>query len=205
MPLFGKSSKEKAAQPAPPVHPDSRPEGIEALHDQDRGVDVEPAGLPPRAAGAGTTGLAPGQQRGYQGVNPQGADVDRGYAPAERESARSGRIVGSESQVQHGSADRHTAQAGIIPSGGVGADQRTTGYGETGQHTARGKVESTMGTALGSQSLRQKGEEKQREADIVKAQSAEIGEAERLERAARQHRERAVQGGGGGHLAGGGI
>jgi len=70
-----------------------------------------------------------------------------------------------------------------------------------------GKVESAIGTMLSSHALKQKGEEKQREADLVKAQSAELAEAERLERAAHEHRVRAVGQGAhpdNMHLSGGG-
>jgi hypothetical protein len=55
-----------------------------------------------------------------------------------------------------------------------------------------GKVESALGSMVGSSALKSKGLEKEREANAVKMQSAELAEAERLEREALLRRERAV-------------
>lgn len=49
-----------------------------------------------------------------------------------------------------------------------------------------------MGSLVGSQALKERGYQKEQEANMFKAQSAEIAEAERLEKEALQRRERAV-------------
>jgi len=51
------------------------------------------------------------------------------------------------------------------------------------------------GTGVGSAALREQGVLKEREASTMHAQSKELGEAEALEQAARDHRERAVAAG----------
>jgi hypothetical protein len=55
-----------------------------------------------------------------------------------------------------------------------------------------GKVESAMGTMLGSSALKAKGLQKEQEVNSVKLQGSELAEAERLEREALMRRERAV-------------
>ena len=55
-----------------------------------------------------------------------------------------------------------------------------------------GKAESALGSALGSNALKAKGMEKEREANALNLQSSELAEAERLEREAVMRRERAV-------------
>ena len=56
-----------------------------------------------------------------------------------------------------------------------------------------GKVEHAVGSLVGSQALTTTGMQKEQEAQAFKAQSAEIAEAERLEKEALLRRERAVQ------------
>ncbi|EJC99338.1 uncharacterized protein FOMMEDRAFT_170628 [Fomitiporia mediterranea MF3/22] len=55
-----------------------------------------------------------------------------------------------------------------------------------------GKVESAVGTMLGSENLKRKGMEKEQESQALKVQASELSEAERLEQAALARRERAV-------------
>lgn len=55
-----------------------------------------------------------------------------------------------------------------------------------------GKTERAVGTLVGSQALKEKGFQKEHEAGAFKMQSAEIAEAERLEKEALMRRERAV-------------
>jgi len=117
------------------------------------------------------------------------------------------------------------AAGGMGMGSGMGNGMGTTALGD-GQHHApgttstgqavgtgtnhggsslTGKIQSAAGTILHSSSLKAKGEEKEREAQQVKMQSAEIAEAERLERDARARRERAVAAGAHpdhGHLGG---
>jgi len=81
-----------------------------------------------------------------------------------------------------------------IPSTGMvnhGTTGHTSGSGGTGQRLT-GKVESAIGTLVGSSSLKAKGLQKEQEANAIKLQGRELAEAERLEREALMRRERAV-------------
>ena len=55
-----------------------------------------------------------------------------------------------------------------------------------------GKAERAVGSLVGSQALKERGFQKEQEAGAFKTQSAEIAEAERLEKEALMRRERAV-------------
>lgn len=81
------------------------------------------------------------------------------------------------------------------PQSGARDASKTAGGGHTGVGTGTrltGKVESALGSALGSSALKAKGLEKEREANAFNLQSSELAEAERLEREAMMRRERAV-------------
>ncbi|ESK90251.1 hypothetical protein Moror_7705 [Moniliophthora roreri MCA 2997] len=78
----------------------------------------------------------------------------------------------------------------IPPSAGMHAG--STGTGEHRGGSMTGKFEKTLGTVLGSDSLKNKGLQKEQEAHALKVQGAELAEAERLEREAAMRRERAV-------------
>lgn len=54
-------------------------------------------------------------------------------------------------------------------------------------------MEHAIGSMVGSQALKTKGMQKEQEAQAFKHQSAELAEAEKLEREALLRRERAVQ------------
>ncbi|PPR06786.1 hypothetical protein CVT24_011286 [Panaeolus cyanescens] len=75
--------------------------------------------------------------------------------------------------------------------GSHGGLPRGSGGSASGQRLT-GKIESAIGSAVGSSALKAKGEMKQHEANAVKMQGAELAEAERLEREALMRRERAV-------------
>ena len=72
------------------------------------------------------------------------------------------------------------------PSAGGGG-----GSGGGGSRLA-GRAERAVGSLVGSQALKEKGFQKEQEAGAFKTQSAEIAEAERLEKEALMRRERAV-------------
>ncbi|KAF9787902.1 hypothetical protein BJ322DRAFT_1045913 [Thelephora terrestris] len=57
-----------------------------------------------------------------------------------------------------------------------------------------GKVETAVGNMIGSDSLRAKGIQKEREARDLNMQSNELAQAESLEREAKMHRDRAMAG-----------
>jgi hypothetical protein len=82
----------------------------------------------------------------------------------------------------------HTTGAtggGMGPTGSAGATGAT-------EKAIVGKLEHAVGTALCSSTLRAKGLEKEREAQALKVQAAELGQAEGLEAEANARRERAV-------------
>ena len=68
------------------------------------------------------------------------------------------------------------------------SDGRNTASGKS----TTGKVERVVGTMLCSQSMKEKGLQKERAAQAIQAQRAELAEAERLEQEAAARRERAV-------------
>lgn len=101
--------------------------------------------------------------------------------------------------------------AGVPGSGGLGGTQyaadgtgpnqqvppvshinTSTGHQGGGGSRLAGKTERAVGTLVGSQALKEKGIQKEQEAGAFTQQSAEIAEAERLEKEALMRRERAV-------------
>ncbi|KAI0356013.1 hypothetical protein OH77DRAFT_282943 [Trametes cingulata] len=77
----------------------------------------------------------------------------------------------------------------VPPASHINADNSRSGG--AGARLA-GKAERAAGTMVGSQALKEKGFQKEQEAGAFKMQSAEIAEAERLEKEALMRRERAV-------------
>ncbi|KAJ7109612.1 hypothetical protein C8R43DRAFT_1042936 [Mycena crocata] len=75
--------------------------------------------------------------------------------------------------------------AAIPPAGAIANEPRSGGK-------MTGKIEHAVGSLVGSQSLKAKGIQKEREAQGLKVQSRELAEAERLEHEAGIRRERAV-------------
>ncbi|KAI0074471.1 hypothetical protein K474DRAFT_1532576 [Panus rudis PR-1116 ss-1] len=80
----------------------------------------------------------------------------------------------------------------VPPAAHINAGNQHHPSGGAGTRMA-GKMEHAVGTMVGSQALKTKGIQKEQEAQAFKMQSAEIAEAERLEREATLRRERAVQ------------
>ena len=96
-----------------------------------------------------------------------------------------------------------------MPAGGTGFGPNTTSYGvhfeddnnykrTTGGPTGTklaGKVESALGSMVGSNTLKEKGLEKERSAHVANLQgldSLELAKADRLEREAHQRRQKVV-------------
>ncbi|KAI0716679.1 hypothetical protein C8Q76DRAFT_725183 [Earliella scabrosa] len=79
----------------------------------------------------------------------------------------------------------------IPPVSHINTHSNANRSGSTGGRVA-GKAERAVGTLVGSQALKEKGFQKEQEAGAFKMQSAEIAEAERLEKEALMRRERAV-------------
>ncbi|KAJ3573365.1 hypothetical protein NP233_g2463 [Leucocoprinus birnbaumii] len=80
-------------------------------------------------------------------------------------------------------------QPTVPPSGTLNNEYQSHG-GKSQRIT--GKIESAIGTAIGSDTLKAKGLQKEREANAMKVQGRELAEAERLEREAIMRRDRAV-------------
>ncbi|KAI0763024.1 hypothetical protein BD413DRAFT_213315 [Trametes elegans] len=120
-------------------------------------------GTHPHQAGYGPAGTGPG-------------------APADPYTHQSGVGAGAGA----GSAG---AQPGVPPARHINTDNTHTAGG--GARLA-GKAERAAGTLVGSQALKERGFQKEQEAGAFKMQSAEIAEAERLEKEALMRRERAV-------------
>ncbi|KAL5499053.1 hypothetical protein ACEPAH_1571 [Sanghuangporus vaninii] len=110
------------------------------------------------------------------------------------EYAQQGYGAGGTTADTTGGAARH----GMAPQSdamGNSANPRASGGGGGGggggTHFA-GKLESAFGSMLGSESLKNKGLEKEQESQSLKLQAAELSEAERLEQEALATRQRAV-------------
>ncbi|KAJ2934151.1 hypothetical protein H1R20_g2907, partial [Candolleomyces eurysporus] len=136
------------------------------------GQDYPPHSIPP---GHG------GYDQGYGGNNHHADE----YNVNRRALAGDGtaQAIPPASVISHGGAGPGgPGHNGPIRGGGV-----PMGAGKT-----TGKVEAAIGTALGSRSLKEKGLQKQYEAEAYRLQGAELAEAERLEKEARLRRDRAV-------------
>lgn len=155
---------------------------------------------------AGVAGVGAGQR--HHDRHNAGHDTQGGMNPQQQGF---GGTVSSITTGQDNRTDTY-AQGAQGAQGGYtqGADpySNTAGYNDpsippanqinTGQHGGggarmAGKVEHAVGSMIGSQALKTKGMQKEQEAESYKQQSAEIGEAERLEKEALLRRERAVQ------------
>ncbi|KAF9477959.1 hypothetical protein BDN70DRAFT_896110 [Pholiota conissans] len=80
-----------------------------------------------------------------------------------------------------------------VPAAGAidhGTSETSGAHGVGGKLS--GKIESAIGSIVGSDALKAKGLQKEQEANSVKLQGRELAEAERLEREALMRRERAV-------------
>ncbi|KAF9530211.1 hypothetical protein CPB83DRAFT_188894 [Crepidotus variabilis] len=158
--------------------------------------------LPPAGAVGGGVGVPMGSAAGmtqtYPGTGTQGSSLTggTGHAGATNDpytaggvghtgystaSGPGGAIIPPTSDLNHRQHNPNTHGAGTNAPSGGGTGTRLTG-----------KVESALGSALGSSALKAKGMEKEREANAVKLQSQELAEAERLEKEALLRRERAV-------------
>jgi len=189
------------------------------------------ANYPSAATG---TGMGPGNNTTYptdhqgQGMGSQGMGMptgQQGYGGANLGQGQYGQ--GQQGQSGHGMTgqgfnnDNHGTGglgAGSAPgAGGAGIPSTNTvnhGGNNTGGAGTRltGKVESAIGSLVGSSALKAKGLQKEQETNAIKMQGDELAEAERLEREALMRRERAVGHGahpansqlGGGNLGGGG-
>lgn len=108
--------------------------------------------------------------------------------------------TGTHGYETHGMHEHPTVTGtGLATGGGQLAPLPPTGT-VNNQHQKRGgsgqkitgMMESAIGTLVSSDTLKNRGAQKQREADAIKLQGRELEEAERLEREAMMRRDRAV-------------
>ncbi|KAJ3487803.1 hypothetical protein NLI96_g3296 [Meripilus lineatus] len=142
----------------------------------------------PNSGTVNTSGL---HQTGGTGTGGYGHGIGQpGYGQG---SAGAGLYEGHAGPMGHFQQPQQTA----LNQDGQGLAP-TSHFNEGNQHSGggtrmAGKVEHAVGSLVGSQALKAKGIQKEQEASAFKAQSAEIAEAERLEKEAMLRRERAVQ------------
>ncbi|OSC97789.1 hypothetical protein PYCCODRAFT_1376436 [Trametes coccinea BRFM310] len=166
MPLFGKHKKN---------------DGRHGKHDDANLAANDPAAQQGYGAGPGTTNQTGGAYPNQAGVGNTGTGM--GADPYANQTAAAG---GPGTGVAPGTG----ANPPVPPAGHINADPNRTGGG-AGSRLA-GKAERAAGTMVGSQALKERGFQKEQEANAFKTQSAEIAEAERLEKEALMRRERAV-------------
>ncbi|KAI0676392.1 hypothetical protein C8Q78DRAFT_1073202 [Trametes maxima] len=137
-------------------------------------------------------------------TNPREFAADNGMAaqpgmqPSQANYAHTGNHTGTDPYAQRGLAGMGGPAPGVAagtnpsvpPASHINTNSGHTGGG-AGSRLA-GKAERAAGAMVGSQALKEKGFQKEQEAGAFKMQSAEIAEAERLEKEALMRRERAV-------------
>ncbi|TFK32032.1 hypothetical protein BDQ12DRAFT_64726 [Crucibulum laeve] len=148
-------------------------------------------GAPMTGAGSGMngpgmgntgTGMVGHNEPGYGGNNFEGrhGQFDQGAGGQFNHSSGINDPYGSAG-VGH--------QSALPPTGAL--NDHNQSRGGTGARMT-GKVESAIGSMVGSNALKAKGLQKEQEANNIKLQGQELAEAERLEREALMRRERAV-------------
>ncbi|KAF8156003.1 hypothetical protein B0H34DRAFT_517281 [Crassisporium funariophilum] len=159
--------------------------------------------------GQGQTGLTGNQ--GFGGRN--NFDATQQMHPGNLGAGGPGHFQNDDPYAPGGIGHTQAAggPTGIPPTNVVNSGHNTAGHGSGTRMT--GKVESAIGSMVGSNALKAKGLQKEQEANSVKLQGRELAEAERLEREALMRRERAVGHGahpansalGAGHIGQGGA
>jgi len=142
-------------------------------------------------------------QPGFGGVNQGPLNTNPTYG---QQAGAGGDGTGMQPQPQQGFVGtpntNPTYGQPISTTGGTGIGQstgtmRSGTLGHSGSHGATqgvlaGKLEHAAGVLLSSETLKARGIEKEREANAMKVQAAELGRAEQLEAAALAHRSSAV-------------
>jgi len=181
-------------------------------HHANRNPDVANAGGGTASNGTGNvTG-----HHGHTGPGPVLGGAAGGAAGHHEGHTVAGTALGAAAGKHHANRHPDVDNAGAIgqgyPAGGAGAGTGagagvgpTGGTGSAGEKAFVGKLEHAAGTALCSSTLKAKGLDKEREAQALKVQAAELGQAEGLESQAAARRERAVAHGAHPHHLGGGA
>ena len=97
-------------------------------------------------------------------------------------------VAGNQAGVGAGA---NATGTGVPPASHINTSNNAQNTGKGGRRL-EGKAERAVGSLVGSQALKERGFQKEQEAGAFKMQSAEIAEAERLEKEALMRRERAV-------------
>ncbi|KAL5480988.1 hypothetical protein ACEPAI_9929 [Sanghuangporus weigelae] len=179
MPLFGHKKRDKTTAHDNALGHDTTSgpgmtgSGGNRLH-KNQGGQHDPSYPSPNAPGAG------GYSDNTSGNDPRMND----------EYAQQGYGAGGTTADTTGGAAHHGMARHSDATGNPG-HTKASGGGGGGSHLA-GKVESAVGSMLGSESIKRKGLEKEQESQSLKLQAAELSEAERLEQDALATRQRAV-------------
>ncbi|KIK68728.1 hypothetical protein GYMLUDRAFT_36219 [Collybiopsis luxurians FD-317 M1] len=145
------------------------------------GVATADSALPPAHAGGGRAAQQDMYNQSERYNNqPMAKDYGAGTGMTNDQTMPGGGMGMSD--------DGYKMTPGNIPPS---SHLNTQAAGGTG-HSTTGKVEKAIGSVVGSNALKAKGMQKEMEANALKTQSAELAEAERLEREALLRRERAI-------------
>ncbi|KAI0631183.1 hypothetical protein C8Q77DRAFT_1159879 [Trametes polyzona] len=174
MPLFGKHNKNSGRHAA--KH--------DARHDADLNANQN-MGQPGSGVGAGAG--YPDQAGYHNSGTKTGTGMPVG-ASADPYAAHNTNTNAPTTAAGMGAGANPT----VPPASHINADNTRTGGGGGAGSRLAGKAERAAGTLVGSQALKERGFQKEQEAGAFKMQSAEIAEAERLEKEALMRRERAV-------------
>jgi len=152
--------------------------------------------------GGGMTGVGHQGHHGHHGGAGAGAGYDQAYSGNTGGPGMTGTGYGNQQYDNQGSSGMAAGVADPNMGGGGGgqgipSSQALHAQGGAaprggGGHSTTGKIEAAVGSMIGSQALKQKGLQKEAEAQNYKVQGSELQEAERLEREAKMRRERAV-------------
>ncbi|TCD71910.1 hypothetical protein EIP91_000042 [Steccherinum ochraceum] len=202
MPLFG--SKNKHSHHADGVdrgnHTHDNRQDFAATGNTGTGITGNHPGARHGGAPAGVGAGAPGGAPGYGNQPNQAMNQPGGGAGAYNQQPGMGQggagydstgqtAMGQPNYVHTGNTNSDPYQdPNLAPAGHLNNNQQSGGGSRM-----TGKVEHAVGSLVGSQALKSKGMQKEQEAQAFKHQSAEIAEAERLEKEALLRRERAVQ------------
>ncbi|TFY60566.1 hypothetical protein EVJ58_g5059 [Rhodofomes roseus] len=134
---------------------------------------------------------------------PQGHSAGPGVGAGAGAGPGAGPGIGANDYAQSNNAPGHTNAVGRHEGGGrhqhdnVNANNAPPGYTGTGHHNGGpvDRAEQHVENIVGAKAVRNQAGDKESEVNAIKAQSAELTEAERLEREAKMHRDRAVAGG----------
>jgi len=154
---------------------------------------------------SGPSGIAPGAQHGIQHGGIQHGGTHNANPVVDGTAMNETNVPVDSHGVHHGDAtypSPHAAGATTIPHSGAALESGTHSSGQPvdPRHAAKGagnkamigKIEHAIGSIIHSTSMKEKGLEKEREAEALKLQSRELNEAERLEHEAQLRRDRAT-------------